>query len=116
MNPLVIAWVALSAFGLILSAFLTRESWLDIRALRDLLNGRRWAARSRFAREGLRVTVHWVWLLMGVSVLLDIRLGGLIVLGLLYGNVVMVINSLVDARTRSLIYRTRNAEPDLPHA
>lgn len=116
MNPVVIAWVALSAGGLLLSLYLARESWLDLKALGDMLNGRRWAARSRFAREGLRMTVHWTWLLMGVSVLLDVRLGALIVLGLLYGNVVLVTNSLIDARTRFLLFSTRGKEPDLPHA
>ena len=110
---LVQAWVIASAAGLLVSAYLTRESWLDIHALGEQMNGRRWAARSRFAREGLRTTVQWTWLLMGASALLDIRLGPLIVLGLLYGNVVLLTNSLIDARTRFLLYATRGEEPEL---
>jgi hypothetical protein len=114
MSP-VHVWVGLSAVGLVLSMYLAYQSWQDIRALGHLSNGRRWAAFSRFAREGLRVTVHWVWLLLGVSVLLDIRLGAMFVVSLLYGNVVLVTNSLIDARTRSLIYKTRGREPEIPH-
>ena len=108
-------WVIVSAAGLFLSLILAIESWADIKALGDHKNGRRWTARSRFMREGLRVTVHWVWLLLGMSVLLDLSLGVKVVLGLLYGNVVLVVNSVIDARTRSLIYRTRDHEPDIPH-
>lgn len=108
-------WVILSASGLFLSLILVWESWQDIKALGSASNGRRWSARSRFAREGLRVTVHWTWLLMGASVLLDISLGVLLVLGLLYGNLVLVVNSVIDARTRSLIYRTRAKEPEIRH-
>lgn len=108
------AWVVFSATGLVLSAFLCRQSWQDIVVLANLTNGRRWAALSRFVREGLRATVHWVWLLLGVGALLGINYGAMTVVGLLYGNVVLVVNSLVDARTRTLIYRTRAREPDIP--
>ena len=115
MSPVVIAWVVLSGFGLILSSYLTFESWLDMRALGESANGRLLAARSRFGREGIRVTVHWVWLLMGVTLLLEVPLGPKLVLGLLYGNVALVTNSLIDARARSLILVTRDStRPETP--
>lgn len=103
---LIQAWVLISATGLILSAYLTVQSWRDIVALGGGSNGRLLVARSRFAREGLRATVQWTWLLLGAAALLAVNLGPLVVLGLLYGNVVLAINSLIDARTRTLIYRS----------
>lgn len=111
MSP-VIAWVVISAIGLFLSAYLTSQSWRDIRALdrEHNSNGRRWVARSRLIREGLRVTVHWAWLLLGISVLLEVSLGALFVVALLYGNVVLVVNSLTDARTRAKVYRIRETD------
>lgn len=109
----VTVWVIVSAMGLMLSVLLTTESWRDILALGDRGNGRRMVARSRFIREGLRITVHWAWLLLGLSVLMDVELGAKIVLGLLYGNAVLVVNSMVDARTRVVMYRTRDDEPPI---
>jgi hypothetical protein len=115
MNPLVIAWVVASAIGLALSVYLTIESWRDIAALGDRANGRRTVARSRFIREGMRVTVQWAWLLLGLAVLRDVPVGSLFVAALLYGNIAMGVNSLVDARSRPLLHHTRSTEPEIPY-
>jgi hypothetical protein len=126
-NPIIGAWVGLSAFGFLLSLFLTRESWLDMRALGLQLqwrflpwhwgphdyNGRRTAAVSRFWREFLRATVHAAYLAIGVP-LLDVEATlSFFVAALMWGNAVLVTNSLIDARTRFLLYVTRNGENDL---
>lgn len=106
-------WVLLSAAGLLLSLILSRESILDLRALPNQVNGRRIAARARLAREALRASVHAVYLAIGLPILdREVELT-LVVLGLMWGNLVLVVNSLIDARTRYLLYATRDSEPDL---
>lgn len=107
MTTILWVWVLASSVGLVLSLLLTMHSWLDIVALdrEGILNGRRWSARSRFAREGVRVTVHWTYLLLGIGAVVGTNVSVMVVAGLLYGNVALVINSLIDARTRQLIYR-----------
>jgi hypothetical protein len=114
-NPIILVWVGLSAFGLVLSTYLTRESFHDLRSLDPDANGRRTAAWSRFLREGLRITVHGVYLAIGIPLLgRDVQLT-FVVLGLMWGNVVLVLNSLIDARARRLLFETRESEPSLPH-
>jgi hypothetical protein len=112
-NPLVIAWVVASGLGLALSVYLTTESWRDLLAMGERANGRRAVARSRFIREGVRVTVQWTWLLLGVSVLLEVPVGSKFVIALLYGNISMGVNSLVDARYRPTMrqHRADDASP-----
>jgi len=114
LNPLVIAWVVLSVLGLCISGYLVRESWLDLRALGSRGNGRRIAAFSRFTREGLRVSVHLLYVLAGLGALNILPfLRPFIVPFLMWGNLVLVVNSLIDARTRSQLYATRGSEPEL---
>lgn len=116
MTMLTVAWVAISGLGLILSLYLTIQSWLDIVELTRNPNGKDeyLIARSRFAREGVRVTVHWDWLLLGISILLGVNVGVLFVMALLHGNVALTMNSLIDARTRALIHRrTNRAETEI---
>lgn len=116
MTMLTVAWVAISGLGLILSLYLTIQSWLDIVELTRNPNGRDeyLIARSRFAREGIRVTVHWSWLLLGISILLGVNVGVLFIMALLHGNLALTMNSLIDARTRALIHRrTNRAETEI---
>lgn len=110
MTMLTVAWVAISGLGLILSLYLTIQSWLDLVFLTRNPNGEDeyLIARSRFAREGVRVTVHWDWLLLGISILLGVNVGILFVMALLHGNLALTTNSLIDARTRTLIHRRTN--------
>ena len=108
MSPVIAVWVVLSALGLILSSYLTRESWLDLRALHGDQNGRRLAATSRLWREFLRATVHLTYLAIGLPLLgRDVELTWVVV-ALMWGNVALVANSLIDARYRSLLYVTRD--------
>jgi len=104
--------VVFSALGLVLSSYLTRDSWLDLRALNTagLQNGKRLAASSRLWREFLRATVHLVYLAIGIPLLgRDIELP-IVVVALMWGNLALVVNSLIDARTRALLYETRDTE------
>lgn len=104
------AWVGLSTIGLLVSVYLTRESILDLQALPVDANGRRTAAWSRLLRESLRATVHLVYLAIGLPLLgRDVQLT-YVVLGLMWGNIVLVINSVIDARTRYLLYETRESD------
>jgi hypothetical protein len=114
LNPAVIAWVAVSAIGLVLTIVLANESRLDLHALPKKTNGRRIVARSRLARELLRLSVHGLFLLAGFMALDLIPGRGLIVPILLWGNLVLVINSIIDHHTRRVLYVTRDGEPDLP--
>jgi hypothetical protein len=103
-------WVALSLLGLVLSMYLAVESILDLRALPNKTNGRRTAARSRLFRESMRVSVHLAYLLIGVPLLLagaESRLT-FFVAALMWGNLAMVINSLIDARTRRVLAQPRD--------
>lgn len=116
MNPVVAVWVGLSLFGLTLSAYLTRESILDLRALPRRANGRRTAAWSRLLREFMRVTVHFVYLALGVPFLYYPFSGvSLFVLALMWGNFTLVVNSSIDAYTRRLMFATRGSEPPISH-
>lgn len=111
----VIAWIVISSLGLILSLVLVNESRQDLLALPNRENGRRTAAWSRALREGLRVTVHGAYLYAGLAVLDIFGDRAFTVPILIWGNIVLVLNSLIDARTRYLLYATRDAEPPLPH-
>lgn len=93
------------------SVLLTRSSILDLRALGTTGNGRRLLARSRAIREGTRVTVHLLYLVVGLGVL-----GGaawvrpVIVPILIYGNLALLVNSAVDAATRHQLLETRKGD------
>jgi hypothetical protein len=101
-------WLALSLIGTAVSGYLTRQSLDDLRSLRPDSNGRRSVARSRLAREGLRVTVHLGYIAAALGALhLVEAFRPLIVPFLMYGNVVLVANSVIDARTRHLLYDSR---------
>lgn len=116
MNPIVAAWVLLSLLGGSLSLYLTRESWLDLHALPNRQNGRHVAAWSRFVREFLRITVHVAYLALGVPYLFSPFTGvSFFILALMWGNLVLVINSLIDARTRRLLFVTRDQEATISH-
>lgn len=108
MSWIIALWVSVSLVGLTLSIYLTWDSFQDLRALGSTGNGRRIAGRSRVIREGVRITVHLTYLLIAVPLIgrEDIRLS-IALLGLLYGNIALVFNSLVDARARALMYPKR---------
>lgn len=118
MNWPVIVWILASVGGAILSAKLSNESRRDLDALarRGIANGRRAAARSRRLRETIRLTVHLAYILAGVLVLRVIPLpegwtpATIVVPILIYGNLAMVANSLIDLRTRPLLWETRGDE------
>lgn len=118
MNPIVATWVGMAIFGFFLSAWLTWDSWQDLKALGDRGNGRRRAARSRFIREGLRMSVHEVYFFIGVPfIMVDSVTLTQTVTGLMWGSLVLITNSFVDAATRGLMFQTRGMEPtiDRPH-
>jgi hypothetical protein len=101
-------WVALSLLGLVLSMYLAVESILDLRALPNKTNGRRTAARSRLFREAMRGTVHLAYLAIGIPLLGREASLSFFVAALMWGNLAMVINSLIDARTRRLLAQPRD--------
>lgn len=112
----VYAWLLVSAIGTVVSAYLTNESRHDLRSLPNRTNGRRLAAWSRLLREFLRVTVHLAYIVAGLIALGVLPLPqGVLVPILMYGNIALVVNSLIDARTRYLLFASRDAEPTIPH-
>ena len=100
------AWITLSAVGVLISGYLTNESRLDLRGLGPRANGRRQAARSRLAREFLRCTVHMVYLTAGAAAL-GFLPEGIIIFAIMYGNVVLVMNSMIDGSTRGALVEQR---------
>lgn len=111
-NPAVGVWLAVSFAGLLVSLYLTHESRLDLAALGTRANGRRLVARSRMLREGIRVTVHGGYVLAGLAGL-GILPREIIVPCLIYGNLALLINSLIDWRARGPILETRHGEPPM---
>lgn len=106
-------WLGVSIIGALVSGWLSRESLLDLQALPLTTNGRRIIAWSRLTREVLRVTVHVAYILAALAALGIIPwLLSLIVWFLMYGNIVLVINSIIDARTRRFLVATRSANKD----
>lgn len=99
----VLAWVIVSLLGAAISLYLTVESIQDLRALGPLTNGRRAAAVSRLIREGVRVSVHLTFIYAGLAALELVPGRELIVPILIYGNVALVVNSIIDARARTLM-------------
>lgn len=115
-NPVVSFWITVSVLGLLISLQLTNESRLDLQALPANANGRRTAAWSRFAREAVRVSVHLLYLVAGLTVLGLLPLPRFIILpALVYGNIALVINSLIDTSTRRLLWETRGKESSIRH-
>ena len=107
-------WIILSLFGLILSAALLNQTRLDLKALGQMANGRRLIVQSRGLREAARFTVHGAYIVAGLSALGILPFRDYIVHILIYGNLAMVGNSLVDLKTRHLVYATRDKEPPIP--
>jgi Flp pilus assembly protein TadB len=101
-------WVAVSLVGLLLSLYLSAESIRDLMALPNKTNGRRTVARSRLLRESMRVSVHLAYLVLGVSAWGSNPGLSFSIVALMWGNVAMVINSLIDARTRRLLQQPRD--------
>ena len=115
-QPAVVSWTLTSVTGLLLSTWLANESRHDLRLLPRSTNGRRTSAWGRLARESMRASAHLVWLGAGLIALDILPLPKeWIVPALIYGNVSTGINSVIDARLRFLLYRTRDAEPTIPH-
>lgn len=114
----VYAWIYAAGVGLILSAYLTNESRLDLLALHEekIANGRWAQALARATREGIRGTIHIGYILAGLAAL-DLLPREIIVPLLMYGTVAMILNSAIDVLTRPYLYLTRYGEPDLedPH-
>jgi Flp pilus assembly protein TadB len=101
-------WVAVSLVGLALSMYLSAESIRDLMALPNKTNGRRTVARSRLLRESMRVSVHLAYLVLGVSAWGSNPGLSFSIVALMWGNVAMLVNSLVDARTRRVLAQPRD--------
>lgn len=111
MNWIVIGWTAISTIGLLLSLYLVNESRLDIAAVSQEGNGRRKVAFSRFWREGIRATVHATYIVAGLTVLEVLPISRAVVVPILiWGNIGLLINSVVDARIRPTIYDRRETD------
>jgi hypothetical protein len=103
---MIVAWLILSILGAGLSAYLSLESYLDLRALGARANGRRVAALSRLVREGMRLTVHGAYIFAGLAALDLVPGRELIIPILMYGNLALVVNSIIDARARGRMWQT----------
>jgi len=113
-RPLVVFWTTLSACGIAVSAYLVNETRLDLIALRDSRNGRRSLAWSRLFRESVRVTVHGMYFLAGLIALRIIPLPTVLILvAIIYGNVALVANSMIDARARRVLNAYREQYPNV---
>lgn len=109
-NKLVGVWLALSIVGAFVSAHLSNESRLDLKALGPDGNGRHTAALSRLVREAGRLTVHIGYILAGLTALDVIDIDWVILPSLIWGNIVLVTNSLIDANTRRLLWQVRETD------
>jgi hypothetical protein len=96
MNPYVAAWTLIATIGVLFSLILGIESILDLRALGDVKNGRRWHVRGRIASEAIRFIVHGAFLVLGVA-LISAPTGdpSPLVIVLLFGNVLLIVNSAI---------------------
>lgn len=113
MNPIVLAWVLIAAAGVLLSIWSAREWTLDLLALDHRANGRRIHARAGLRREVIRFIVHAAYLGIGLP-LLDRPVNvSLTVVVLLLGNVGLIVNSILDLRTRYVLLETRGKEPPI---
>lgn len=110
---IVYVWIGISSIGLLLSLHLSLQSHRDLGSLGDRANGRRKIAFSRFLREFLRATVHIMWIVSGLSAL-DVIGNEWFVPGLLWGNICLVVNSLIDARTRPILFQSREHHEETP--
>lgn len=113
MTPLLAAWIAISTVGFVVSTYLTNDSRLDIRALHLDGSRARALARSRFWREGIRITVHaaYIYAALAAADILPGR-GVVIVPILMWGNIAMLINSIIDLRARSVVMELLEATED----
>lgn len=104
MNPYVLAWVVTACAGALLSSVLLVESVLDLRALGKIRNGRRIRVWGRMAQEGVRMSVHVPFAIIGILAL-DTPVDAattVSVLVLLYGNVSFIANSVVAMVVRRI--------------
>lgn len=108
-NAILLVWIILSASGATLSLYGFLDGWQDLMALENRANGRRVLARSFVITEALRFSVQLVWLGVGAAAWLDlagqpqpakITLG---VIAVFWGNVALIIKSLILLRARSLV-------------
>lgn len=109
MNGPALVWSAVSLGGLILSLWLLVEHHLDIRSMAGLPgNGRIVHARANRLKEIIRASIHGLFLLIGLLTLDRPSSGfNLITLILIYGNAGIMVNSFIELRTRSRLYRHR---------
>lgn len=115
-SPIVLAWILVSAFGLMLSLRLASDSRKGLAVLRKagIANGRRQLARIWFAGELIFASAHLAYLVLGLKLLeQEVRLSPT-ALVLLYGNVAMMAVALLNLHVRRLLYDTRDSEPPIP--
>lgn len=108
MNPYAAAWTIGAVIGAILSVVLLVESELDRRSLEAGDRAGRAHTFGRMAQEGIRLSVHIPFALIGFLAL-DSPVspeGAGITLVLLYGNVAFIFNSLIAFAVRRAVGRT----------
>lgn len=112
MNGPALVWSIVSLAGLMLSLWLLREHHLDIRSMAGFPgNGRLIHARANRLKESIRVSVHGLFLVIGLLALDRPSSGfSLTVVVLIYGNAGIMANSLIELRTRSRLYRHRSTD------
>jgi hypothetical protein len=97
-----VAWTATACIGAALSAYLLVQALLDLQALGGVRNGRRWRVWGRILQEGIRLSIHVPFALLGFALLsqdIQPRLS-FTVWVLLWGNLGLVVNSLVSVYVR----------------
>lgn len=109
-------WTLVALAGLILSLWLANDSRLDLRSLRraGVANGRRALARIWLAIDLLLATAQAGNFILGLTIPARHIDPSPTVLVLIYGNVVMMAVSLLNASLRHLLYSTREGEPPIP--
>jgi hypothetical protein len=97
-----VAWTATACIGAALSAYLLVQALLDLQALGGVRNGRRWRVWGRILQEGIRLSIHVPFALLGFALLsqdIQPRLSFTVYV-LLWGNLGLVVNSLVSVYVR----------------
>jgi hypothetical protein len=108
-DPVALGWVAVAAILAVVSALGVSNAINDVRSMRGLINGRR-----TFAFDGLRwqaamLAVGLIWLAVGAEVLFHERVVQLTFgsVGLIVGNVVLTVASVLSRRARQRLLEER---------
>lgn len=96
-----VVWTVFAVVGAALSAANAYDAWLDLRALRGAVNGRRVVARANLRSQALRAVKMVVWIIPGSVVAFNVvppsqRRGELVIWFLVVGIVLATVNSTMD--------------------